>query len=101
MFEVGEIIVCIDVKPHIYNELSYVKHWNSNVSFTPKGTKTVTLGKKYDVIECNKHNVTIINDRGIRKSYRIDRFKSITKDRRTKVKKLISKIKESCSKSEI
>lgn len=98
MFEVGEIVVCVDVKPHIYNELSYAKYIKT---FTPKGPKTITLGKRYDVIDCDKHNVTIINNSGIRKSYRTDRFKSITKDRRTKVKKLISKIKNSCSKSEI
>jgi hypothetical protein len=97
MFEVGEIVVCVDVKPH-----SYGAYWDSKkTSKQKKGTSTITIGKRYDVIESDKHNTTVRNDKGIPKSYRTDRFKSITKDRRTKIIKLRSKIKKTCSKSEI
>jgi hypothetical protein len=82
MFEVGEIVVCVDIKPHNYG--NYYEHLHKK----PKEIKTITMGKRYDVIESDKHNTTVINDSGIRKVYRTDRFKSITKDRRTKVKKL-------------
>jgi hypothetical protein len=92
MFEVGEIIVCVDVKVHIYNDFQQKR------LFKPKGPKTITLGKRYDVIESDKHKTTIINDRGIRRVYRTDRFKSLSKDRRAKIEKLKSKIV--CSKLE-
>ena len=92
MFEVGEIVVCVDIKPHNYG--NYYEH----LHIKPKGPSTITLGKRYDVIESNKHNTTVRNDKGIPKSYRTDRFKSITRDRRTKVKKLKKII---CSRLEI
>lgn len=90
MFEVGEIVVCVDVKVHVYND------FQKSRSFGPKAPKTITLGKRYDVVESNKRHITIINDRGIRKCYRNDRFKSLSKDRRTKIQQIKSKIK--CSK---
>ena len=88
MFEVGEIVVCVDVKPH-----SYGAYWDAKKTVAvKKGLMTITIGKRYDVVYCDKTQVTVIDDNGIAKSYRIDRFKSITKDRRTKIEKICSKL---------
>ena len=97
MFKPGEIVVCVDVKPH-----SYGAYWDAKKTVKQKkGTTTITLGKRYDVIESDEHCTTVKNDNGISKSYRNDRFKSLTNDRRTKIKKLKSKIKKTCSRSEM
>lgn len=90
MFEVGEIVVCVDVKVHIYND------FQKNRRTRPKAPKNITLGKQYDVVGCDKHHTFIINDSGVRKCYRTDRFKSLTKDRRTKIEKIRNKINQ-CS----
>jgi hypothetical protein len=93
MFKVGEIVVCVDIKPH-----SYGAYWDAKKTVKQKkGVTTITVGKRYDVIGGDKHNTMVLNDKGVPKTYRSDRFKSITHDRRAKVKKLIGKIKKSCS----
>lgn len=96
MFKVGEIVVCVDINYH-----SQGAYWDSKKTDKQKrGISTITIGKRYDVIESDKHNTTIRNDKGVPKSYRTDRFKSITNDRRHKVIKIRSKIKKICSRLE-
>ena len=88
MFEVGETVVCVDIKPH-----SYSAYWDTRKSFTDKkGPKTISVGKRYDVVCCDKAQVTVVNDNGMSKAYRNDRFVSLSKDRRSKLNKICLKL---------
>ncbi len=89
MFKVDEIVVCVNVKSYVYSD-----YWESKkTDKQKKDLNSITIGKKYDVIKSDKHKTRIKDDNGIIKTYRTDRFKSLTRNRKVKLKKLIRKIK--------
>jgi hypothetical protein len=82
MFEVGEYVVCVDLKQSPFR------------GYQKPDIKTLTKGKKYVVLNKNEwsHTITVMNDKGVRLSYSPTRFKSIQKFRSPKIKKLIKRI---------
>jgi hypothetical protein len=85
MFKIGEEIVCVDLSAH-----QYYTRWGKDTKNSEP--KSITLNKKYIIIKCEDNKVFIKNDNDIVKSYRKDRFKSITQSRKAKLDKICLKL---------
>ncbi len=93
MFEVGEIVVCVNKKAYDYSQYYNRKY---NVQFKVQkcliGPKTITIGKSYEVISTNDNLVYIKNDKGTVKSFRKDRFVNKIYARRLKIQEICGKL---------
>jgi len=86
MFKVGDKIVCVDT---VYVDLN---DFYTNPKKKSK-LKSITNGGRYIVIDSTKRFTSVLDNRGVKRTYKTNRFKTTLDYRRVAIQELLNKIK--------
>jgi hypothetical protein len=86
MFKVGEKIVCVDT---VYINLN---DFYNNPKKKSK-LKSITNGGRYIVIDSTKRFTSVLDNRGVKRTYKTSRFKTPLEYRRIALYELLNRIK--------